>query len=736
MAARRTLLPNAFADILEAAADSPGASSASDASPSSAAAASPSLEAITTMARPRALSASHSVNVAPPPKRSDVAPPPPAPKPSDAAPPPKRDDVAPPPPPPERDDDDAAALRARVEALSLENERLRREAGAAAPRSAASKPARSRSCDEDGEAAPRPRPARYSVGAARGRYSVDAALAGRRTSLSLPEPRAGGAAAGPFVAVAIYGAADAAGAVGARRASAYGRYAVAPAELFAECAPGYEATAAALGAFACPDGAPLVAAAPAAALAHVGAARGAHRTLVLRSDGAAALYLSCVTVVSLERVARPGAVRRALDLAAAQAKVDAVRSALPAAARTPWRLPFRTPGGAAAPPPPATPRTTPLAKARAAAAPWRVDGAAAGAAAVVLGERTYAALSTDGDGAGAVVAFLERLAAKDADADRAALRAAAAAATIATPALAAYYGAGDESAGSWVGAWDADSSDDEPAAAATPRCRRGFDDAPRLAKLLRRCRRDGRVFEWLAGPAPPPAPLRARAAAAALAGVRGDALAKVLAALLREESLLVVSGDGARAGVVALGLLDLLRPLLWQGALVMALPADDVGLLQAPVPIVAACSAHTAAAAADDGADGADDPLADVHVLYVDEAGDAAAATLAAAGGADAPPLPCLAAALAARAGDGPGAREARVRAAVVDLLGDLATDAHAWKRCGEENLETGDFDFLPDWFLEPLDAKLALQRGLAHTQMLCSFIHERRDADARAGAA
>ena len=44
--------------------------------------------------------------------------------------------------------------------------------------------------------------------------------------------------------------------------------------------------------------------------------------------------------------------------------------------------------------------------------------------------------------------------------------------------------------------------------------------------------------------------------------------------------------------------------------------------------------------------------------------------------------------------------------------------------------------DFLPDWFLEPLDAKLALQRGLAHTQMLCSFIHERRDAVARAGAA
>ena len=53
---------------------------------------------------------------------------------------------------------------------------------------------------------------------------------------------------------------------------------------------------------------------------------------------------------------------------------------------------------------------------------------------------------------------------------------------------------------------------------------------------------------------------------------------------------------------------------------------------------------------------------------------------------------------------------------------------------CGEKNFES--LDFLPDWFLEPLDAKLALQLGLAHTQMLCSFIHKHRDANAHAGAA
>ena len=64
--------------------------------------------------------------------------------------------------------------------------------------------------------------------------------------------------------------------------------------------------------------------------------------------------------------------------------------------------------------------------------------------------------------------------------------------------------------------------------------------------------------------------------------------------------------------------------------------------------------------------------------------------------------------------------------------LANLAAQAAGRRRRDRRR----DFDFLPDWFLEPLDAKLALQRGLAHTQMLCSFIHERRDADARAGAA
>jgi hypothetical protein len=77
-------------------------------------------------------------------------------------------------------------------------------------------------------------------------------------------------------------------------------------------------------------------------------------------------------------------------------------------------------------------------------------------------------------------------------------------------------------------------------------------------------------------------------------------------------------------------------------------------------------------------------------------------------------------------------AREA-TRNYVASLLGDLSSDKDAWKICGEHNLESEAFDFVPEWFLARLEAKLALQRDLAHTQMLVSHhvshVHALREA-------
>ena len=58
------------------------------------------------------------------------------------------------------------------------------------------------------------------------------------------------------------------------------------------------------------------------------------------------------------------------------------------------------------------------------------------------------------------------------------------------------------------------------------------------------------------------------------------------------------------------------------------------------------------------------------------------------------------------------------------ELVGDLASNR---ERYGVVDRDSGDFEFVPDWFLAPREAALVAARRLAHTQMLCSFVAERR---------
>ena len=61
-------------------------------------------------------------------------------------------------------------------------------------------------------------------------------------------------------------------------------------------------------------------------------------------------------------------------------------------------------------------------------------------------------------------------------------------------------------------------------------------------------------------------------------------------------------------------------------------------------------------------------------------------------------------------------------------LVGDLATNS---ERYGVVDRDSGDFVFVPDWFLAPRVEALVMARKLAHTQMLCSCVAERRSASA-----
>ena len=222
------------------------------------------------------------------------------------------------------------------------------------------------------------------------------------------------------------------------------------------------------------------------------------------------------------------------------------------------------------------------------------------------------------------------------------------------------------------------------------------------------------------GPQTTPATMATAAITAAVATVDGATLARALSVLLGEASLVVVGADGGTAGDVALGLVELLKPLRWRGALVMALPADDAqSLLGAPIPIVAGCSERTFASLED--VDG-------VHVLRLGEKCVLSGTTpepprslVAAFDGVScaAPPhvgWVCDASLVA------PAQRAAAEY--INELVGDLATNS---ERYGVVDRDSGDFEFVPDWFLAPREEALVMARKLAHTQMLCSFVAERR---------
>ena len=216
-----------------------------------------------------------------------------------------------------------------------------------------------------------------------------------------------------------------------------------------------------------------------------------------------------------------------------------------------------------------------------------------------------------------------------------------------------------------------------------------------------------------------PATMATAAVAAAVATVDGVILAKALSLLLGEASLVVVGNDGGAAGDVALGLVELLKPLRWRGALVMALPRDDAeSLLGAPIPIVAGCSERTFASLSD----------VDVHVLRLGEKCTLSGTTME-------PPRSLVAAFDGVSCAAPPhvgwvcdaslvAPAVAAAAAYIEDLVGDLATNS---ERYGVVDRDSGDFEFVPDWFLAPREAALVAARRLAHTQMLCSFVAERR---------
>lgn len=541
----------------------------------------------------------------------------------------------------------------------------------------------------------------------------------------------------PFVCYVCYGGAAKDGECGPRLVeSVDGTYRVRPTELCALAYDGFDVEApwAALPTFACPDGIQLDLVEPSYALDLVqGDTAKAHVTALKRGRDDL-MYLVTSVSPSVERLARPTALKRAIRLAEDAANSEDKR-----------RLSFETPLSPAE-------HLIQLRKPQ-----THSDDA------IIVGRRAYAAITLREDACADVLRFLEYVAAHDRKADVAFVSA------TAKPTPAVVHNDTAPANTSWPAHFDADREssdyhgnveecdDDVPVALRGPgaACQLSFQHASRLARMAHRARADARLWGWIAGehstiPAGKqrPSSVRQWSVVSLLSLLPPDVVCCAIDELLREKSIVVVAEQVACAGAVALGLVSLLEPLKWQGALIMTLPCAELDLLGAPCPFVAGCSAATAALA--NLTFGAihpnDSPLRDVRALFVDCKHDARFVE------SITPPQPSLLAALKSSMADFEPVTDVvslleavtdaqfratqqvctHIRAYITDLLGGLASENQgqdSWKRYGEENVSTGDFDFIPQWFLAPSLAKLQLQQDLAHTQMLASFVHGLRCA-------
>lgn len=649
---------------------------------------------------------------------------------------------------------DVAVLRERCNALTRENQALKARVRA---RATADKRARA-SCVEKEETEPeapeaavqqKSQPRRFSVGATR--FSLcESKRRGSIASVKIVSRSPTAKSKGPLACFACYGAAALDGECGPRLAasplvSSAGSFRVRPAELCAvRCDDNFEVPWAALPAFACPDGVGLeiLDTQSAQTLLKDGLAKS--HVSALRSDSGL-VYLVTHTCPSVERFVRPGSVKKSVSLASdlADTANDYEDGALCGAHIT-----------------------TPLTPAQHLLPPRQRQQTTGD---VLVGCRAYAALTLREDAARGVLRFLQFIAEKDRKADLAFLREKEVALLHGKDAERHQASSSPEishpASALWQANWDNDDDDDDDVTveeATIPTSLLGPTNAhlsfqkagDGLAKFVRNAANDETMWSLLTmssmstkSSLRDSSSMRDWAVASLLSLVSAEVVCRAVDEVLREKSIVVVADDASRAGAVALGLTSLLEPLEWQGTLIMTLPCNEVELLGSPCPFVAGCSTWTAAVAdahfASD--ESGHNPLLHVRSLFVDRQYDAQFSYSA----RDAPPPdPSLLSLLSAccrnfhRGEDvvgllAGGMEEKQQKAVaqargamtnyVTRLLGDLATNIHAWKRYGEENVDNGDFDFIPEWFLAPSQARLDLQRDLAHTQMLMSYVHTRR---------
>ena len=250
-----------------------------------------------------------------------------------------------------------------------------------------------------------------------------------------------------------------------------------------------------------------------------------------------------------------------------------------------------------------------------------------------------------------------------------------------------------------------------------------------------------------------------------------DAVVKILSLLLTEKSLVVHGSHGGTVSTVATGLLSLLKPFTWEGVFVPLMPRAARNVLQAPVPfVIGTLRAPTLSSLSDS-----------VAVLYLDDYLDTNSSGMHSPSSssntkrylynpADSDPeyfydpaknldyremksrLSRLAQQLKLSSSSQSSlskrsaslqltslltGMQAAEKSIVRDLLavtyahnkglcGDLFTP-FGWRNYGAVRSSTGDFEFYPQWFMDPLHMQLKFQEKVIHTQMFVSFMDKKR---------
>lgn len=234
-----------------------------------------------------------------------------------------------------------------------------------------------------------------------------------------------------------------------------------------------------------------------------------------------------------------------------------------------------------------------------------------------------------------------------------------------------------------------------------------------------------------------------------------DSLVLCLKLMLLERSILVLGDNLQHVSMYACGLIELLRPFEWASAFMPVLPHRMLDFINSPVPFIAGVAARNISEiendsrvleAMDNGMSLLNLKTKTLHITT--ERGISKMISLD----------PYLRENLKHLRGRlqhfvqqdpqsplrnfktffqfGLSRRESVTLRSVCRVLehhfthfcGDLAVNDKAWQRYGTIDVDTDEFMFNPDWFLNPIRADQAFHESMVKTQLFAGYVHERRE--------